>query len=164
MEWRQSGSGHRLAPQCEPRGGLRIVKHLFPAINLRFESDLELQNVGRKLFRDFLGDARNVPKPYVEVAGRMESNFDTFDSDIENWALTFRFHGKALRPDDADEFVEAMTGCFDDARWSGSTYRQLETRIEDVVSSVEPDGLFEAEVAVRVIAVRTTRKPYERAM
>ncbi len=96
---------------------------LFAALEQRFNANATLVAVGRKLYQGFDEERRGVVKPYTEVnPATTATRLGTWDSDIDEWDLPFRYHAKDLRTISADLWLAAMRAMFKDANVTSSAF------------------------------------------
>ena len=135
------------------------MKYVFPALKQRFNSSAELRRVGRELYQGFAEKRVNVPPPYTEVNGRLASRQDTFESDIETWELTFRYHAKDIRTKSADDWIEAMQATFKDANITHYSFHCCGCMAGEVTSPTSDNSKFDASAKFRLTIQRRVKSP-----
>lgn len=135
------------------------MKYVFPALKQRFNSSAELRRVGRELYQGFAEKRVNVVPPYTEVNGRLASRQDTWDSDIETWELTFRYHAKDIRINAGADWIEAMQATFKDANVTGFGFHCCGCRAGEVTSPTSENSKFDASAKYRLTIQRRVLSP-----
>lgn len=138
------------------------MKYVFPALKIRFNRSAELRRVGRELFQGFDNKRLNVPPPYTEVNGRLAQRLDTFDSDIETWDLTFRYHAKDIRANSADDWIEAMQATFKDANITHWAFQCCGCVAGEIVSATSENSAYNASAKFRLTIQRIVNSPLVR--
>jgi len=139
------------------------VKYLFEAIEARFNANPTLRLKSRKLYEGFEETRVNVTKPYTELNAELSERLDTFDTDIEQWDLRFRYHAKALKGTTADEWVDAMTETFKDANIRSGHFVTCGCRMVSASVPKLADGLFDATIRFEVTIQLTLKSPFVRS-
>jgi hypothetical protein len=138
------------------------VKYVFPALKARFHQSGELRRVGRELFQGFDNQRLNVVPPYTEVNGRIVSRPNTFESDVEVWDLTFRYHAKDIRSNAAADWIEAMQAAFKDANITSFAFHCAGCEAGEASAPTSENSTFNAMARFRLTVQRRINQPLVR--
>lgn len=88
--------------------------YVFPALERRFNANKRLVRLARKLYHGLDGaDVKS--RPSVDVVGTGPSHdFDTFDTDVPVYTLTFTIRHKGQQPNKVAEIMRELRQTFDD--------------------------------------------------
>lgn len=119
------------------------MKYIFPALKTRWDQSAELKRLGGSLH---LADEGQSARPNTSVHGRM-TPMDTFGSDIEQWSIEFRLHGRGSASRDALDWYEAMRGWFHRATLSASAAAVMVMNLEPSDGEDLRDGIFDSAIS-----------------
>lgn len=123
---------------------------LFAALEARFNANPTLRLKGRKLY-DGLDDAAvNATRPYCEVNYEQSQDLSTFDSDVYEYVLNFRYHAKDLRTNAARLWIDAMRQAFRDSNILSSEFTTCGCRMTRARVPMLANGMYDAEAEFRL--------------
>lgn len=138
---------------------------IFAALENRFNANSTLVTVGRKLYRGFEKERKNVVWPYTEVNyEKTARSLSTWDSDIDEWDLQFRLHSKDLRSISADLWLGAMRAMFKDSDLRSSVFQCAGVREGTMSSPMNRKAAFEAAIRFTMIVTWRQLSPLVRGV
>jgi hypothetical protein len=139
------------------------MKALFDALRSRYRANSVLRTKGRDLYLGLREQERpTVTKPYAEVNLEMTERLDTFDSDVETWSATFRFHTNDIRTNPAHEWLEALQEAYKDARIASYAFHCAGMRMMRSAGPSASDGGYDASATFNLFIQRLVNSPLVR--
>jgi hypothetical protein len=125
-----------------------MTEAIFAALELRFNASPALVTTGRKLLQGFDEERDvNVVRPYTEVnIDKTSANLSTWDSDIDEWDLRFRYHAKDLRTRAAETWLGAMRAAFKDSNVSNYAFHCCGVREAALSAPRNKDSAYDAAI------------------
>ena len=125
-----------------------MTQEIFAALEQRFNANPTLVTVGRKLLQGF-DEQRdvNIIGAHTEVnIDKTGTNLGTWDSDIDEWDLRFKFHSKDLRTISAELWLGAMRAMFKDANLSSYAFHCCGVREAALSAPRNKDSAYDAAI------------------
>ncbi len=133
--------------------------NVYPAVEARYESHPVLYRTGR-LLRE--GSEGKEHLPFTTVIGGMTGDLSTFDTDIEQWELTFTLHSKVFKPDDVREWLEGMRDAFHTVVLVDPLFTCNSCVVTNQTGPEIADEQYTATTTAQVILSRSILTPYSR--
>lgn len=118
------------------------MKHIFPAIKTKWDQSSALKKFGGTLL---FADETQSARPNTSLHGTMEP-MDTFGSDIEQWNIEFRLHGRGTSSLDVMDWAESMRSVFHRATLAASAAAVLVMNMESFDGETVDDGTYDSSM------------------
>lgn len=133
---------------------------VFDALRLRFRSNPTLATKSRDVVLDLTDQDRpNVVRPYVDCTMTLEEQHNSFDTDVDEYEVEFRYHAGGIKPLAAHEWLEAIRIAFKDADLKSHAFQCCGIRQTGARGPSSADGGYDAAATFRVFAQRIVRSP-----
>lgn len=132
---------------------------LFPALEARFNANPTLLLKGRKLYNGYDQAKVNETRPYCEVNYEQSQDLSTFDFDVYEYALSFRYHAKDLKNTASRAWIDAMRQAFRDANVQSTEFTTCGCRMVRARVPMLTNGVYEAEAEFRLTVQNRMKVP-----
>lgn len=138
-----------------------MTEDIFTILGMRFDASPTLVTTGRKLYQGFDEDnLANLERPYTEVnIDKTSASLNTWDSDIDEWDLKFRYHARDIRTIAADLWLGGMRAMFKDADLSNFAFRCCGVREAAMSSPRNQNTGFDAAIRFLMTVQWRVRSP-----
>ncbi len=123
------------------------MRNLFPALKKRFDCDVYLKRIGRKLYLGTAGDQEHGTLPWVECHCVGIDHDDTFGEDIELRLIEFTIKSGSSLRDKCLDILDHMMRVFDDGTFEGEDIQAVDADRDGGSGPDLVDGVYEASLS-----------------